>query len=290
MQTAGLNVAFSPKMPAVTSARMPVFFISHGGGPWPFIDGVRQSYAMTERELRALPDRLPARPKAVLMISAHWEVDAFTVSTSERPPMLYDYRGFPVHTYSIQYPAPGLPALAGRVAALLAGIGVGVKQDAQRGFDHGTFIPLGLMFPAADVPVVMLSMHSNYDPAEHIRVGQALAPLRDEGVLIVGSGLTYHNMRGFNQSDSTDVAEQFETYLNQAITESDARSRNDKLVHWQDAPAARLAHPQEDHLTPLMVAAGAAGDDVGRRLFVDHVMKVAMATYEFGAVKTDVPA
>jgi aromatic ring-opening dioxygenase catalytic subunit (LigB family) len=138
------------------------------------------------------------------------------------------------------------------------------------------------MYPQADVPVVMLSMKSSYDPAEHIRLGQALAPLRDEGVLVIGSGLTYHNMRGFGQAMSTPVANAFEAYLNDAITAPDTEVRNDRLVHWQSAPGARLAHPQEDHLIPLMVIAGAAGHDIGRRVFVDHVMSVAMASYEFG--------
>ena len=128
---------------------------------------------------------------------------------------------------------------------------------------------------------MLLSLRSNYDPAEHIRVGQLLQPLRDEGVLIVGSGLTYHNMRGFGQDASTAVANAFEEFLNQAIT-ADESVRNDMLVHWHSAPAARLAHPREDHLIPLMVVAGAAGSDVGHRLFVDHVRKVAMASYEFG--------
>jgi aromatic ring-opening dioxygenase catalytic subunit (LigB family) len=268
----------------MTNQKMPVFFVSHGGGPWPFVDGMKQQFALTEREFKKLPARLPARPKAVLVITGHWEADEFTVSTAERPPMEYDYYGFPPHTYSIKYPAPGSPALAARVTQLLAGIGITARQDPRRGFDHGTFVPLGLMYPDADVPIVMLSMKSGYDPAEHIRAGQALAPLREEGVLIVGSGLTYHNMRGFNRSESTAVAEDFEAYLNDAITASDARLRNDKLVHWQQAPAARLAHPQEDHLIPLMVVAGAAGDDAGHRVFVDHVMKVAMASYEFGGL------
>ena len=155
-------------------------------------------------------------------------------------------------------------------------------EDPQRGFDHGTFVPLGLMYPQADVPIVMLSLKSSYDPAEHIRVGQILAPLRDEGVLIVGSGLTYHNMRGFGRSESTAVAETFEAYLNNAIAQPDAQTRNQLLTAWQTAPAARQAHPREDHLIPLMVIAGAAGNDPGRLLFADHAMKVSMASYQFG--------
>ena len=262
--------------------RMPVYFLSHGGGPWPYVESMRQQFAKTEREFIALPKRLPAKPKAVLVITGHWEEQEFTVSTAEHPPMAYDYYGFPEHTYHINYPAPGSPALAARVKSLLSDAGIPVNEDASRGFDHGTFVPLVLMYPEADVPVVMLSMKSSYDPQEHIRVGQALLPLRDEGVLIIGSGLTYHNMRGFGRDESTPIAEAFEHYLNQAIEQDDAMVRNDLLAKWETAAGARLAHPQEDHLIPLMVIAGAAGDDTGRAVFVDHVMKVPMATYEFG--------
>lgn len=264
------------------NARFPVYFLSHGGGPWPFVDGMKQQFARTAREFGALPARLPARPKAVLVITGHWEAPEFTVSTAEHPPMDYDYYGFPEHTYHLKYPAPGSPALAGRVRELLGDAGIATREDPQRGFDHGTFVPLWLMYPDADVPIVLLSLKSGYDPAQHLHAGQALQPLRDEGVLILGSGLTYHNMRGFGRDESTPVAEAFEAYLNSAITQADPAARNDMLLRWEDAPGARLAHPREDHLVPLMVVAGAAGDDPGRALFIDHVMKVAMASYEFG--------
>ena len=262
--------------------RMPVYFLSHGGGPWPYVEGMRQQFAKTEREFKALPDRLPAKSKAVLAITGHWEEEEFTVSTAERPPMVYDYYGFPEHTYHIRYPAPGSPELASRVKTLLSNAGISAKEDSGRGFDHGTFVPLALMYPNADVPIVMLSLKSDYDPQEHIRVGQALQSLRDEGVLIIGSGLTYHNMRGFGRDESTPIAEAFENYLNNAIEQSDAKVRNDMLAKWEAVPGARLAHPREDHLIPLMVVAGAAGNDKGRPVFVDHVMKVPMASYEFG--------
>ena len=261
--------------------RMPVFFLSHGGGPWPYVDGMREQYATTEREFRNLPARLPAKPKAILVITGHWEAPAFTVSTATQPPMEYDYHGFPAHTYQITYPAPGSPALAARVAALLAAAGIERGIDAQRGFDHGTFVPVGLMYPDADVPVVMLSLKSSYDPEEHIQLGQALQPLREEGVLIIGSGLTYHNMRGFGRDESTAVAAAFERYLNEAIQQPDSSVRNTLLAEWEAAPGARLAHPQEDHLLPLMVAAGAAGDDRGAAVFIEQVMKVPMASYVF---------
>lgn len=266
----------------MSSSRFPVYFISHGGGPWPWIEGMRAMYARTAQEFAALPNRLPAKPKAILVVSGHWEAPAFTVSTAPQPPMEYDYYGFPEHTYHIRYPAPGAPELAARVRGLLSESGIEAGEDPQRGFDHGVFVPLSLMYPEAEIPVLMLSMKSNYDPAEHLRLGAALAPLRDEGVLIVGSGLTYHNMRGFNRDESTPVAAAFEAWLNCAIGQQDAGARNALLLDWEQAPGARLAHPREDHLVPLMVVAGAAGEDQGRALFIDHVMKVPMASYEFG--------
>lgn len=266
-----------------SATRFPVFFLSHGGGPWPWVDGMKDMFAKTAREFSALPQRLPAKPKAVLMITGHWEAPEFSVSTSEHPPMDYDYSGFPAHTYKLQYPAPGSPALAQRVRHLLTDASIENSGDLQRGFDHGTFVPMSLMYPEADVPVVLLSLKSTYDAAEHIRVGEAIAPLRDEGVLIIGSGLSYHNMSGFGRSSSTPVAAAFEEYLGEAIGQKDAHARNKMLVEWESAPAARQAHPREDHLLPLMVVAGAAGTDTGETVFVDHVLNVAMASYQFPA-------
>lgn len=263
------------------TTRLPVFFISHGGGPWTYIEGLRQQYAVTEAALKALPQTLPEKPQAILVITGHWEAPVFTVSTSEHPPTIYDYSGFPEHTYNIKYPAPGSPQLAARVQTLLSEAGVESAADPERGFDHGTFVPLGLMYPDADVPVVLLSLKSNYDPVEHIRAGQALEPLRDEGVLIIGSGLNYHNMHGFGRPDAMDVSVQFENYLYEAVT-SAPQERLQKLVDWEKAPSARLAHPREDHLMPLMVAAGAAGEDAGERLVMDKVMGVVMASYRLG--------
>jgi len=262
--------------------RFPVFFLSHGGGPWPFMDDRRVQYATTAREFGALPQRLPARPRAVLVITGHWEADVFTVSTSAHPPMVYDYFGFPEHTYHLKYPAPGDPGLAAAAKGLLVRAGIDCREDGNQGFDHGTFVPLGLMYPDADMPIVLLSLKAGYDPAEHIKAGQALASLREEGVLIVGSGLTYHNMRGFGRPESRAVSYEFEAYLNEAIGAADPERRNAMLSDWAAAPGARLAHPREDHLMPLMVAAGAAGSDSGHRLFVDEVSCVAMASYEFG--------
>jgi aromatic ring-opening dioxygenase catalytic subunit (LigB family) len=269
-----------------SAPRLPVLFISHGGGPWPYVDALKQMYVRTEKELRQLPERLPARPKAVLVISGHWEAPQFSVSTGARPPMEYDYSGFPPHTYQIRYQAPGDPELAGHARNLLAAAGIETTPDAHRGFDHGVFVPLGLMYPKADMPIVMVSIKSSYDPAEHLALGQALAPLRDESVLIVGSGLTYHNMRGFGRDSSTPDAESFTRYLNEAIALKDTRARDEKLLHWESAPRARLAHPREDHLLPLLASAGAAGTDTGRVLFAESVMKIPMTSYVFGEINS----
>lgn len=261
---------------------MPVYFVSHGGGPWPYVESMRQMFARTARELEALPGRLPTKPNAVLVITGHWEAAAFTVSTAEHPPMVYDYVGFPEHTYHIRYPAPGSPTLAARVKNLLSEADLPVWEDPHRGFDHGTFVPLALMYPDADVPVVMLSVKSTFDPEDHLRVGQALSPLRNEGVLIMGSGMTYHNMSGFGRDGAADIAETFQKFLGSTIAQPDWKVRNDGLVHWENAAGARLAHPREDHLIPLMVVAGAAGEDVGREAFVDRAFNVPTASYEFG--------
>lgn len=265
----------------MSNPKLPVFFLSHGGGPWPYVEDLKKKFEKSADAFSRLPATLPCQPKAILVISGHWEEDVFTVATAERPGMEYDYSGFPEHTYHIKYPAPGSPALAARVRALLGQAGIPSNEDPKRGFDHGTFVPLVLMYPAADIPVVTLSMKSTYDPLEHIRLGEALAPLRDEGILIVGSGLTYHNMRGFGSAGAAGVSAQFEEYLHQAIAASEPAVRTERLVHWEQAPAARQAHPREDHLIPLMVVAGAAGTSVGQRIVVDKVWEVAMASYRF---------
>jgi aromatic ring-opening dioxygenase catalytic subunit (LigB family) len=266
----------------MNNSRFPTFFISHGGGPWPYIEGMRQRFAVTAAELAKLPATLPAKPKAILMITGHWEAPQFTVSTSIHPPMEYDYYGFPEHTYHVQYPAPGNPELAKRVRTLLNTSGIKSAEDPERGLDHGVFVPMMLMYPEADIPVVLLSMKSSYDPLEHIKLGEALAPLRDEGILIIGSGLTYHNMRGFGRPASLEPSVQFEQYLFEAVSSNDPQQRNQGLIDWEQAPFARLVHPREDHLIPLMVVAGAAGEDIGQRVFTDTVFDVVMASYQFG--------
>jgi aromatic ring-opening dioxygenase catalytic subunit (LigB family) len=272
-------------------SRLPVLFISHGGGPWPYVAGLREKYARTEQVLTHLPQRLAARPKCVLVVSGHWEAPEFSVATAAYPSMEYDYSGFPPHTYQIKYEAPGESRLATQILGLLQGRGIVALPDANRGFDHGVFVPMALMFPAADMPILMVSVKSGYAPAEHLALGEALAPLRDEGVLIVGSGLNYHNMRGFGRVESARDARVFTDYLNEAVSQTNSAERSGMLMQWERAPQARAAHPREDHLMPLLVASGAALNDRGRVLLSDEVLHIPMTSYVFGELANDfVPA
>jgi aromatic ring-opening dioxygenase catalytic subunit (LigB family) len=263
--------------------RLPTLFISHGGGPWPFMQDRIEDFAGTYAYLQKLPATLPAQPTAILSVSGHWEESQFTVATSEHPPMVYDYYGFPEHTYRVKYAAPGSRPVAARVAQLLKSAGITVNEDAERGFDHGTFVPLAVMYPQAQIPVVSLSLRSNLSASEHLLMGTALAPLREEGVLIMGSGLSYHNLRALRTASTAGpVSDQFEAWLTEAVSDPDPRSRAQHLSRWDAAPAARLAHPREEHLIPLMVAAGAAVESRGALDFRERVWGVSMASYRFG--------
>lgn len=264
-------------------ARMPVVYLPHGGGPWPFVEmGLdRNELASLAQYLRGLRQLPKTPPAAILAVSAHWEMPQPTVMTHARPPMLYDYYGFPPESYKVTWPAPGHPQLAAKVAALLQAAGIACGSDPDRGFDHGTFVPLKLTYPDADVPTVQLSLKRGLDPAEHIAIGRALQPLRDQGVFVVCSGMSYHNMRGFGQPLGKQAAQAFDGWLGQTSRLA-AAERDQKLLQWQAAPAARLAHPREEHLLPLMVAAGAAGNDVGRIGWNGTVFGMAVSAVHFG--------
>lgn len=250
--------------------KLPVYFISHGGGPWPYIPAMQAGNTALAASLADIPKQIGRKPKAILMVSAHWETrGAFGVTTSPQPSMLYDYYGFPEHTYQIQYPAPGSPDLAQRVQQLLSDAGLPVAADPERGFDHGAFVPAFVMYPEADVPMVQLSIDAGYDPALHIALGRALSPLREEGVLIIGSGLSYHNLRQIYGGGAAASA-QFDAWLQHAMLGSPLSQRTELLQEWAGAPAARLAHPREDHLIPLMVAVGAAEHDAATCVYHEN--------------------
>lgn len=261
------------------TTRQPTLFIPHGGGPCFFMDDPARRWAGMAAFLRDLPGLLPARPDAILLVSGHWETEGFVFTGSRQPPLIYDYYGFPPHTYELRYDAPGDPDLAARARSLLAGAGMTASVDPERGLDHGVFVPLKVAWPDADVPVVEMSVDRGLDPGLHLAAGRALAPLRDENILIVGSGMSYHNMRGYGDPRSTVPSEAFDRWLVAAVG-SEAAERGRLLSHWADAPAGRQSHPREEHLIPLMVAAGAS-DAAGRQVYGEKVLETAISGFRF---------
>jgi len=263
---------------------LPTYFVPHGAGPCFFMDwnppGI---WAPMETFLRGILATLPQKPRAILLVSAHWLTRDFAVTAGTKPGMIFDYSGFPKHTYELRYPAPGDPALAARVVSLLQGAGLAAHEDAARGFDHGVFVPLLLIAPDADIPVVQLSLRGDFDPEAHLAAGRALRALRDEGVLIVGSGMSFHNMRGYGDPRFGPVSDQFDLWLTHTVEGSPA-DRNAALEEWEHAPSARLSHPPraEEHLLPLFVAAGAAEGAPGKRVFSDRVMETTLSAFRFG--------
>ncbi len=265
--------------------RLPTYFLSHGGGPWPWMKHVRPGvYERLEASLIEIRSELRESPRAVLMISGHWEADRFLLSAAAQPPMLYDYTGFPPYTYCIRYDAPGDPALAHTVHEMLTRGGMPSGLDPHRGYDHGTFSLMHALYPEARLPVVQLSMKRDFDPAEHIEMGRLLAPLRDEGVLIVGSGFSFHDTRGILSGAGQRASAEFDGWLADTLLHAAPEARRRRLIDWTGAPSARAAHPREDHLIPLMVALGAAGDDRGALVYHerDFMGAITASSYRFG--------
>ena len=279
-------------MTASPAPRLPSYFISHGGGPWPWLAEMKDAMAPLAASLQGMAAEVAAchggPPRAVLCISGHWEAPQFTAMAAAQPGMLYDYFGFPEHTYRIRYPAPGAPALAQRVTALLQAAGMAAALDHTRGYDHGTFAPLAVMYPQADVPVLQLSLVHGYDPAAHLAAGRALAPLRDEGVLIVGSGLSFHNLR-LRGPAATAPSAAFDAWLHETLETCTPAERTARLQQWAQAPSARTAHPQEDHLLPLMVALGAAEHEAATTAYHEVMAWTGwtVSSWRFGGQRAD---
>jgi 4,5-DOPA dioxygenase extradiol len=251
--------------------RAQAVYFSHGGGPLPIL-GDASHQAMIDFMTR-LPAQL-TRPEAIVVVSAHWEERAATLLGAPRPPMFYDYYGFPRKAYSITYPAPGHPALAARIADLLEENGIAARVDPRRGFDHGLFIPLKLMYPQADIPAIQLSLLRGLDPAAHIALGKALRGLLGENVLVIGSGFSFHNMAAFwGQAGAPDAAnEAFQDWLIETCTGSLSQSeRERRLIAWEQAPSARYCHPREEHLLPLHVCAAMMGG-TAELVFDDQIL------------------
>jgi aromatic ring-opening dioxygenase catalytic subunit (LigB family) len=272
--------------------RLPTYYIPHGGGPCFFIRPVDIPPGMPHdlwdplaNYLRGIDLAVGRRPRAVLVVTAHWMTERPTVGNAAAHHLLYDYYNFPDYTYQLQYPARGAPDVADRVVELLRQAGIAADLDSQRGIDHGVFVPFKLIYPDADVPIVPMSLQKSLDAADHLAIGAALAPLRDEDVLIVGSGMSFHNIPAmFSQSHPAEAAA-FDQWLTAATAEAVPARRNAALARWEGAPAARFAHPQEEHLIPLMVAAGAAGDDTGRKSFAGMISGKPLSGITFGMGK-----
>ncbi|GBF92894.1 dioxygenase [Raphidocelis subcapitata] len=276
--------------------RLPTLFVSHGGGPLPLLGDA--AHAPLAASLRALPARLglPAPPRAILLCSAHYEQPGPSILPSPPPDggLLFDYYGFPPESYAFRYAPRGAPDVAESAAELLTRAGFTPRLDTSgRGLDHGAFVPLMLMWPQGEVPVVELSVLSSLSAEEHLRMGEALAPLRDEGVLLVGSGSSFHSipkifegMRGGGGGGGGGdggelIGQAFDDYLAEACTCNAGAQRAQKLAAWASAPGAREAHPRAEHLMPLLFATGAAGGDAGRAERV-ALGRVAMSSFVFG--------
>jgi 4,5-DOPA dioxygenase extradiol len=249
-----------------------IVYFSHGGGPLPILGD--PGHVVMVEFMERLPARL-RRPDAILVVSAHWEESVPTLLGAEGPPLFYDYYGFPKQAYELTYPAPGAPALAERVAVLLQKQGIPSRIDDQRGFDHGLFIPLKLMYPEADIPCTQLSLIRGLDAESHLALGAALRDLRGENVLVVGSGFSFHNLQAFSwdgDQGADKANEAFQDWLIETCTGPLTQSeRQERLVYWEDAPSARYCHPREEHLLPLHVCVGMA-DKPGERIFDDHIL------------------
>ncbi|HBE46297.1 MAG TPA: dioxygenase [Spirochaetaceae bacterium] len=258
-----------------------IVFFSHGGGPLPLL-GDPGHLAMISF-MRKLPERL-RKPEAILVISAHWEEKTATLLGSANPPMFYDYYGFPPETYSIVYPSPGNPELAARIANLLDEAAIPSRIDTSRGYDHGHFVPLMLMYPEANIPSIQLSLLRGLAPAAHIALGKALRPLREENILIIGSGFSYHNLQEFfaeSQQRADPANDAFQDWLIDTFSADipqDERER--RMLDWEKAPSARYCHPREEHLLPLFVCAAIAGGPA-ELIFDDTILGKRSVAFQF---------
>ena len=249
-----------------------IIYFSHGGGPLPILGDPSHEKMITF--MKQLPQKLN-KPDAVIVISAHWEEAIPTIIGNESPPLLYDYYGFPEEAYKIEYPVPGNPKLAKTVENLLEKKGIQSKITVERGFDHGLFIPLRMMWPVPEIPMIQISLIRGLDPKNHISLGNALKTLLEENILIIGSGFSFHNMRAFtydnsNKPDSRN--DEFQEWLINVCTGRYTKSeREQKLIEWNKVPHARYCHPREEHLLPLHVCLGMSNESANV-IFDDYII------------------
>ena len=259
-----------------------VLYLSHGGGPLPLL-GDQDHLDMLNFIRKVTPTLI--KPSAILVISAHWEENKPTITSGAFPSLIYDYYGFPKEAYEIKYHAPGAPKLANKIFNLLGSAGIEAQLDDKRGFDHGLFVPLKLMYPNANIPCVQLSLVNSLQSEAHIRIGKALADLRKDNVLVIGSGFSFHNLNAFfapSTQQSQSMNQAFEQWLmdtcsNRQITEE---QREHRLINWESAPAARYCHPREEHLLPLHVCYGVAGT-AAKKVFEFEIMGKMASAYSW---------
>ncbi len=261
----------SQKSPALS----PVLYLPHGGGPLPILGD--KGHEEMVSFLNEIVTKL-GEPSAIVVISAHWEEEQATITSNSHPEIIYDYYGFPAEAYTIQYAAPGNPGLAKEMYTLLMASGIPARLDEQRGFDHGLFVPLKLMYPKAQIPCIQLSLLKNLDPRKHIALGKAIASLREKNILIIGSGMSFHNLKTFftHDIDSSRENDAFDQWLIETCThpEISSEQREQQLIEWEKAPFARFCHPREEHLLPLHVCFGiaCAGSPIGKVVFNGQIM------------------
>jgi len=262
-------------------SRLPAFFIPHGGGPCFFMDwhpkGVWDGMA---EYLRCFADGLQDDIKAIMVISAHWEEDIIKVTGNARPELIYDYYGFPPHTYELEWPARGNPDIARQLASALNDGGIECQIDEQRGFDHGVFIPLRLGFPDAHIQTIQISLNASLSPEMHLEIGKLLKPFRDQGILIIGSGMSFHDVGALMGRKDISGSEEFDSWLSETVLMA-SDGREDRLLNWSSAPYARHCHPREEHLIPLHVVAGAATGGEGRVDYSETVLGAKISAYRF---------
>ncbi len=256
---------------------LPSLFLSHGAPDLPLGDHP------AKRFLCGLADRFP-RPEAIVSISAHWEASRTTIGTAPRPHTVHDFSDWPATLYDMSYPARTDPALIGEITRLFNAGGIVCETSPTRGYDHGVWVPLSLVYPKADIPVMQISLTRHQSPSFHLELGRALAPLRKEGVLIVGSGASVHNLRGLRPESSKppDWALAFEAWLETALDTNDLKA----LLSFPRRPdSARLAHPTPEHLMPLFVSLGAGLDDFACTQLHKSFSygSIGMTSYAFGA-------
>ncbi|KAG7363449.1 aromatic ring-opening dioxygenase [Nitzschia inconspicua] len=264
--------------------KYPTVFINHGGGPLPIMGRQPDLVKNMKNVVANLLPRQP--PSAIVILSAHWESDPVSITSSPKPSLLFDYSGFPRETYEYEYPAPGNPNLAQRIQDLLSDQGISSRLDDERGFDHGVFVPLMIMYPSAEIPVVQISLDASLDSRKNMEIGRALTPLRDDDILILGSGYSFHNMGAFFQPSERTIqgSIDFNEWLKgtilpnglenwEAMTPEQRIKQYDQCMeafeNWELAPGARISHPREEHLLPLFMVAAAGGKAAKPRLIYD---------------------